>query len=220
MHTIEKVHKQKYIAPSIILLIGAFVVITLVPLEGVFETNTDKNQTGVEFQGMATLTKYDADDNLVFTQTVHNQLLDAGEVFMLKGIFNDSSADVGDGAQIGSICIVATITVTESLTAATFDASDGITAGNNCKQAGVAISGSVVTMGPVTFAEGSGGNIQTDGTISGIGICQGVAADNDDFADCTTAGILFAAVDTTDVTLANGETVKITYTFDMSSPSS
>lgn len=73
-------------------------------------------------------------------------------------------------------------------------------------------------IGALTFTAGGTAteNIAAGGTVNGIGICQAHNT-NADFKDCATEGILFAIVNTSDVTLANAETVDITYTFDITS---
>jgi len=70
----------------------------------------------------------------------------------------------------------------------------------------------------LTFTCG-GTNCADNDTITGIAICQNDTTDNTDFNNCATEGIMFAVVDISDVTLATSETVDITYTFDITSPS-
>ena len=70
------------------------------------------------------------------------------------------------------------------------------------------------------FTFSAGVNLADAETITAVGICQNNSGGDNDFTDCATAGVLFAVVDISDVTLALGETAQITYTFDMSSPAS
>jgi len=201
-----------------------FLVVLILP------ANADE-QTPSFLYGAATLVAYDAHGNEIFAQTVHNQLFDAGEDFMI----DQSFADIGgvatlDNIQIGAICLSAdtTETTNEPDTAATFNTDNvraGDTVAENCITDGVSTGGvtkatQIVTIGPLTFTAGAdvstvqwvGGN-----TVTSIGICPAESTDAT-VRDCTTT--LFAVVDTSDVTLAASETVDVTYTFDISDNSS
>lgn len=172
------------------------------------------------FYGAATMVQKDAFGQEVFSQVVHNQVVNSGEEFLLDQTFQDGTTSADD-VQIGSICIsnAGTITVAEIETAADFDGDNGLTE-TNCKEdTTVTTSGGTAVIGALQFTCGE--TNCTDGdTITGIGICQNDTTDDTDFADCATEGILFAVIDTTDTTLATSETVDITYTFDITSGSS
>ncbi|WP_428326527.1 hypothetical protein [Nitrosopumilus sp.] len=176
----------------------------------------EKNDVEQKFYGYATIEKLDENGNNVFTQQVHNRLVDTGETFLLEQTFQDSNS-AADNTQIGAICVSdEAITVAETITAATFDSGNGITE-NNCKEdTTVTISSQTAQVGPLTFQAGST-NVADGDTIRSIGICQNDVTDDGDFNDCATEGILFSAIDTSDVTLNSGETVQITYTFDITS---
>ena len=195
-------------------LLGLLVVLIL-------PANADE-QTPSFLYGAATLVAYDAHGNEFFTQTVHNQLFDAGEDFMIDQTFTDIGTDVTNAVQIGAICLSAdtTETTNEPDTAATFNADNvraGDTVAENCvTDILVTKSAQVVTIGALTFTAGAdvstvqwvGGN-----TVTSIGVCPAHTTDAT-VRDCTTT--LFAVVDTSDVTLAAAETVDVTYTFDIS----
>ena len=177
---------------------------------------------GFNLYGQATMTYHDADGNEMLTQTVHNQLFDAGEDFLIDNAFTGLT-DVADNIDIGSICLSAATEVTdETTTASTFNTShDGAdnasaSAEKTCRTDGTVTKASqVATIGPLTFQAATGTNNWYAGdTIKAIGICDAESADAD-VRGCTTT--LFALVNTSDVTLASGETVDITYTFDLSS---
>ena len=191
--------------------------------------------------GIATIAHHDADGNVLATQTVHNRLLNAGEDYILQQVFMDGQSSA-DTAQIGAICLSADDggSIIEGLDAATFNANhvadadtvasaggDSTIAASDTREcltdATVASSGQIATIGPLTFTanntaspDASRSNWKPDVPIKMIGICQGFAAAN--AASCTEP--LFAAVDINDVTLNVGETLTVTYTFDMSSDSS
>ena len=199
---------QKYLLASVSL--SLVFVMALVP------GNTASQVDEGKFYGSAEMILYDNQGQEMFTQTVHNRLLDAGEDYMLSAAFGDSTSIV-DNVSIGAICVTeATITDAETETAADFDG-DTALATNNCEIGTAIISSGTAVIGPLNFeAATNNNNIPAATTISGIGVCQRNSSGTD-FNDCATTGILFAQVDTTDVTLASGETVDVTYTFDISS---
>ncbi len=194
-----------------------FLVVLILP------ANADE-QTPSFLYGAATLVAYDAHGNEIFAQTVHNQLFDAGEDFMLDQTFTDEGGTaVVDNVQIGAICLSAagTPTTNEPDSAATWNTANvraGDTVAENCvTDALVAKAAQVVTIGPLLFTAGADVNtVQWVGgnTVTNIGICPAQATDLT-VRDCTTT--LFAVVDTSNVVLANAETVDVTYTFDLSS---
>jgi len=190
---------------------------------GNFDTAQGENM----LYGMATIVKNDSQGNEVFQQSIHNQLTDAGETYILEAVFADTTTAPGDTISIGTICVSAgSITPgasgNETLAVGTFDSGDGFSE-KNCKQdpsEGVGISGSIATIGPLTFISetDSTANINEGDTINSIGICQNVTGDDNDYADCATGaagGILFAVVSVTATQLNAGETVDITYAFNL-----
>lgn len=177
---------------------------------------------GFNLYGQATMTYHDANGNEMLTQTVHNQLFDEGEDFLIDNAFTGLT-DVADNIDIGSICLsAATEQTDETTTNTTFntdhDAADNgsASAEKTCRTDGtVTKSAQIATVGPLTFEAGTGTNNWYPGdTIKAIGICDAESADAD-IRGCTTT--LFALVNTSDVTLASGETVDITYTFNLAS---
>jgi hypothetical protein len=184
------------------------------PLESTSTTDDSK------FYGFAEIIKYDENGNVVYTQTVHNQLVDTGEEFLLDAVFQDGGTDVADAVQIGSICVTdaASPTIAEGEAAADFDGDNGMVETNCIEDTTVTTSGGTAVIGPLTFTAGT--HTAVDDTITAIGICQNDVTDDTPFNNCASEGILFAVVNTSDVTLATGETVDITYTFDITSASS
>ena len=182
---------------------------------------------GFNLYGQATMTYNDAFGNEMLTQTVHNQLFDEGEDFILEQTFkNATTAITADNVSIGAICLNAATPVTDETTSNTafnsaHDAADNGSASSetNCKTDGeVGFGSQIATIGPLTFtATASSGNWYPGDTITSIGVCDAHAS-NTDVRGCTTT--LFALVNTSDVTLANGETVDITYTFNLASDGS
>ena len=177
-----------------------------------------------KFYGAATIVALDAYGNETLRSIVHNQVTDVGEEMLLDNTFQDAGdIAVADIAQIGSICIMeGTIVVDEAETATDFDGDNTFVGGTtNCIEADftMADDGTAV-IGPLTFTDDV--HLVTLDVINGIGICSANAGTTP-YEDCATgngaAGVLFAVVDTADVTINTGESVQITYTFDISSGS-
>ena len=194
-----------------------FLVVLMLP------ANVDV-QTPNFLYGAATIVAYDAYGNEIFSQTIHNQLFDQGEDLILNQAFTDiGGLAIVDDVQIGAICISAAIPLTnESDTNSTFNtahdaAESGSGASLNCvTDPTVTVLNQVVTLGPLMFTAASNNTLNwfTNDTVTHIGICDADSGDAD-VRGCTST--LFAVVDTSDVTLADTETVDVTYTFDISS---
>ena len=182
--------------------------------------NFDSVNNELVFYGAGTITQFDKDGFEMFSQTVHNQVVDTGEEFLLDQTFQDGTTGA-DNVQIGSICIgdQATVTVAEAETAADFDGDNTITE-NNCKEDTTVDTGAttpgVATINPATFTCG-GTNCADGDTITGFAVCQNDATDDLDFNNCATEGIMFAVIDSANTLLNAGETLDITYNFDISS---
>lgn len=200
-------------------LLSIVFVMAIMPSDNTIQTDT-------KLFGMGEMILYDVAGNEKFRQTVHNQLLDAGENYLLTAAFDDG-AEIKDGESIGSICVTAIpkadLEITEGLIASDFDKADGLSS-NNCKQTEkVIIANGTATISSLKFIAGTvngTSNVPAGTTITAIGICQNDANNSDDFANCNSKGILFAMYDSSDITLANGESVDITYKFDISSGTS
>jgi len=173
--------------------------------------------------GVATLVAYDLERNEMFSQTVHNRLVDTGEDLINTNVFSDGNASTADADAVGSICAyedggttIASLDV-EGTTASDFDTGNQNTETECVTDDTVDTTGaSIAVIGPLTFTGGT--NVDTLGTVNGIGVCNAENADAA-FNDCASEGALFAIVNTSDVTLGAGETVDITYTFSLESPS-
>ena len=198
--------------------------------------NIDTNQSDSIFYGMATIVKNDSLGNEVFQQSIHNDLTDEGEAFLLSAAFDDGTNGPLTTAGFGAICVSGeSVTeedgTLEGETASLFDTGNAATLNDGvnltCEEDpdGVSISSSVATIGPVTF-EAGGINIDDAETINSLGICQmdeDVPA-HEGFLDCETGslglGKLLAVVSVTATTLNTDETVDVTYTFSLASPNS
>ncbi len=184
-------------------------------------------QTPSFLYGTATIVAHDAYGNEIFSQTIHNRLFDQGEDLLINQTFADVGVSVvADDVQIGAICLsAATPSVDETDTNTTFNtahdaAESGTDISTNCvTDPTVTSSGQVVTLGPLTFTARTDESLHwfAGDTVTNIGICDAHVS-NTDIRGCQT--YLFAVVDTSDVTLADTETVDVTYTFDISSSTS
>ena len=179
--------------------------------------------------GAVTLVASDINGNIVLKNTVHNRIVNAGEDYVADMVFRDTVAPEGnDGDGIGAICLyvaggttqafdtVAEIDV-ETVTGTNFDGGNAV--GNTECQVDTADTTGAGTAVLLPEAFTGGTHTTADQSVEAIAVCQTVNtdADNFDFSDCATNGVIFAVVDTTNVVLANGETVTVTYTFDVSS---
>jgi hypothetical protein len=196
-------------------LMGLFILMVL-------PAGMDNIQEDGKFYGAANLLVRDASGNELFQQTVHNDLLDTGENYIVTQTFVGGGAPGADNTQMSAICVTDVTTVSETDTAATYSApANTLTGTNHCHTTvpNIPNDGTVV-LGPETFTGGT--DIGATETIRSIAIC----ADNDglgDYTDCdqaTSNAIAFAAIVTSSVQLGATETVDVTYTFDMSSPTS
>jgi len=185
--------------------------------------------------GYAHLVVFDAAGNEVMAQTVHNNLMNQGETYLVRQGFKEGGAsdETADFDQIASICISddGTFTdpgspLTETDTASTFDGaiSGPLSAATVCQDdlaVDVTLPGAPV-IGPLTFTYGTHTPGAGSFTITTIGVCQADGtAPASNFLDCEAAqtapvGILFGQIDIADFTLQNaGETAQIDYTFDI-----
>lgn len=188
---------------------------------GVLDASSDG-----KFYGLSTLVAYDANGQETLRSLIHNQVTNQGEEYLLDQVFQESgNLAAADTAQIGSICIMeGTVNQAEGETAAAFDTANTIvlTSVANCIEADVDVSANDGTadLGPLTFTDDV--HLVTNDVVNGIGICSANAGSSP-YDDCATgnsgSGVLFAIIDTNDVTIAAGESVQITYTFDISSAS-
>jgi len=208
-------------------LLGLFVIM-------VMPTGSDSVSSQTLLYGGATIIANDRDGNEFFTQTVHNQLTDEGEAILIRAIFEDGEVIFGDGTQFGSICVSTTLDATlEDETAADFDAGNALVnpGGGLCRTDGDVDNSTtgiaIIESGVFTASVSSTANFNP-ATIDGIAVCQantGGAGTNSTDCEAATgdgsnANRALAIVETSDVVLAESETLTVTYTFDISSPNS
>ena len=193
-------------------LMGLFILMVL-------PAGMDNIQEDGKFYGAANLLVRDAAGNELFTQTVHNRLLDTGENYIVNQTFVGGPTLGLDNSQMSAICVTNVTTVSETDTATTFSRpAMNLNGTNHCHPTTpVIVNDGKVQLGPQTFTGGT--DIGATETIRSIAIC----ADNGGakYADCDDAAfnaIAFAAIVTSSVQLGATETVDVTYTFDMSSP--
>lgn len=202
-----------------IALLGLFALM-IIPVQA-------STSTGPNLYGMATVELHDSLGNNIFAENIHNRLVDEGENTLLKQVFEETSTTaLADNVQFGSICLTAIngfLDTSEGETAANFTSNDNIATSLSCEDGSLAVitaSGDTnkAVIGPLTFAAGT--EVANGATVTGIGVCQNIAGSGN-FDGCTAggggSGKLLAVVNTTDVILNSGETVNITYTFDLTS---
>ncbi len=208
---------QKYMLMSIGL--ATVFVMTITP------SNISSDAGGVQFFGTAEMTLLDVNGDELFSQTVHNRIVDTGESLIMMGVFQNGTG-LPNASSVGAICVSleSSPTVADTVTATSFDAADGLST-NNCKQGTFTNNaGGTAVLGALNFEAVTNNNNLPAGTVTWIGICQSTTSGSADYNGCLkgadgSTGILFAVIDTSDVTLASGESVDITYTFDISNDS-
>ena len=87
-------------------LLGLFIMMVL-------PSGVDSVQEQGKFYGAAHLLVRDAAGNELFSQTIHNRLLDTGENFINSQVFTDGVV-VADPAQMSAICVSDQNTVLET----------------------------------------------------------------------------------------------------------
>jgi len=191
-------------------LLGLFILM-------IFPAGMNTIQEEGKFYGSAHLLVRDAAGNEVFSQTVHNRLLNAGENYIIDQAFQGGAGDVADTDQIGAICVTDVTTIGEGSVAGDFSGgNNGLTGAPHCLVAAPSHPNTGITvLGPVQFIGGT--NIGVDQIIRSIAICGNNAGADYGDCDASTSGIAIAAITTSAVQLGDTETVDITYTFDLSS---
>lgn len=172
--------------------------------------------------GTVTIVAAHADGEVYFEQKLHNAVTNLGENIMLRQIFNVAGeTDLLNAATTDGICVTerASFVVLETETATTFNADDGVTVTNNCgfDEATVTTASAAtdVNTAVITFTFVANTNMDTGGTVTGIGI--GGLGTNADQNGLTTTDVLLATIDIGDVTPgANGDTLAVTYTMQVS----
>jgi len=200
--------------------IGLLCLFALLAVPIVQGTSTNTPYYG----GYATMVVYDIEGDEKFAQQVHNRINNDGERFIVDQVFADGTASVADANAVGKICAYQHGTdfsgVTETTAAAAFDSANQNGAANKCKEDTSVTdggTGTAVVGGSAGLAFAVAGNLDAGETIRGIGVCT-IGTSNT--ASCAgTGSILFASIDTGDVTVNTGDTVNINYTFDISDSS-
>jgi len=198
-------------------LLGLFIMMVL-------PSGTENINEPGKFYGAAHLLVKDAAGNEVFSQTIHNRLLDSGENFINNQVFTGDGAPVGETGQMSAICVSNySGVILEGDIASTIAGNNGLDstglAGTHCHPADILninADGTVV-LGPEVFTGGF--DIAAGEIINSIAICSDNA--DTDYSECDAAttgnAIAFAEIQTSAVQLGDTETVDITYTFDLSS---
>ena len=183
--------------------------------------------------GAASVELKDSDGNVKMSQTVHNRVTDDGEEFLIDQIFDTGDAAQPDIYRMNAICVVSDSYTgySESTTAQdqhdnqpsvntgsidSTDPADRVPAYFLCSGGRVDDSaGSTAVLQEVTYVADE--HIGSNQAIGGFVIC------NDPGATLCSLdpdlGIAFAAIDINDIRLQSaGDSLSITYTFDISTP--
>lgn len=206
--------------------IGLVAITAVLLLPGSFGNLVTDETT---FWGQSNLVLYDVEGNEVLAQTVHNRIVDTGEQFILQQTFQEATGNVVDNAQFGAICAftngTSIVTVEEDTVAADVDGDQASPGDLRCEDQGVSLAtAGKAILGPITFTGGTSAPVEVTAgnVIHGIAVCQSNNTGTN-WRQCADGpgvgtGVMLAIIDTSDVTLNSGETVDITYTFDITSP--
>ena len=192
-------------------LLGLFVLLVL-------PTNSN-DEVNPMFYGTASMVLADPNGNELLTQTVHNLITDEGEQFIIDQVFDTGDVAITDDQRVGAICIIGGPDSIFSETATDALTSTITHSGPQCQQyTDVTDSDSTAKIGPVTFTTGT--HVEAGAVISGILICAKHDGDAN-FKSCSTPAesVAFAAINLANVTMAGTDTVSISYTFDITTPS-
>lgn len=179
------------------------------------------DQVNPMFYGTANMILADSEGNILLTQTVHNDITDEGEEFIIDQIFDTSDTALAGDFRAGMICIIensdnsfgeaTTASLTNNLSSS----------GNTCHSDTDVDDGvqSQATLAPAAFTAGT--DFDAGQTISGILICLKNGSDADQVAcDSGANDVALAALDLANVTVSNTDTITITYTFDITTADS
>jgi len=156
------------------------------------------------------------------TQTVHNLITNEGETYIVDQVFDTSTAAQTGTARAGAVCISGAIDSAFSETTSASLASsltDGT--GTHCHVTTPVTTGtSTATTAAEVFT--SGVDFASGETISGILLCVNGSNGATDFEECNTGtpAVALAALDLNNVTVSGSDTITITYTFDITTPTS
>jgi len=205
-----------------IALLGALVAM-LLPAA----SDSVSNDDNPSFYGYAVMTLHDATGNVLFENSLHNEVVSVGSNFIFQQIFSDGEAPTGvDLSLVDAICInvnprgmgLLFSATNESITLAEYTANDGDPANANLPCEGVTFT--TTTAGGLgdasavsTTATFNANSLALEDGETIVGIAIGDITDA--AGDVAIETFLLALIDTSDVTVNVGETVDITYTLNL-----
>ena len=179
------------------------------------------DQANPMFYGTADMVLADSEGNILLTQTVHNQITDEGETFIVDQVFDTADTALTGDFRAGLVCIIENLDSSFSETTTSTLAPNLAGGGNTCHHDTDADDtvASQATLAPAAFTAGT--DFTAGQTISGILICLKNGSDADQAAcDSGTNDVALAALDLNNVTVSGTDTITITYTFDITTGSS
>ena len=180
--------------------------------------------------GAASVELVDADGNVKMSQAVHNRVTDEGEAYLIDQVFD--TGDAADSFGMTSICLVSDSHsgYTESMVAQdqqdnqpsinvgsvdSNDPADWVSSFQVCRGSGFDDSaGSTAVIGPITYVADT--HVGSNQAIGGFIVCNVASS-----LICAgqSGGVAFAAIDIADIRLQSaGDSLTITYTFDITTP--
>lgn len=181
--------------------------------------------TGTYMGGMTTMVVHNALGEEVMFQQVHNQIVDTGENIIVNQLFANTTGVLTDGNNIGLICpmirLGGDMNINDQNTTAIFINDDENTGSGSTQCLGDSTSTFVGTTGGGVMIVGDAGGLaftgsDGNGNIGNGQILRGIGVFTTSSNADLSAQVLFALIDTSDVTVGQADTVNISYTFDIS----
>ncbi|ABK77395.1 hypothetical protein CENSYa_0762 [Cenarchaeum symbiosum A] len=179
----------------------------------------ESGNNGFAMYGMAELVHTNAAGDILSSQSVHNQIPDVGEDFLITSIFNTAIAD--PDVTIDTICITGLNDNVINEDFSSYSAPNdyrapGITASENTPclryDAPTYTAGDgILTVGPLEYVGDT--NLAAGQSINSIIVCH---EGNNNLAHCNAGpDRIFAITDVTNTVVNDGDVVSITYTFNV-----
>ncbi|ABK77528.1 hypothetical protein CENSYa_0896 [Cenarchaeum symbiosum A] len=182
-------------------------------------TGVSGTPEGVQYYGMAELVHKSADGQTLATQTVHNTVLNTGEDIMRDAIFDS----IQNNQRPSVICItdVLEAEITETVSDSALTPATAFATPSESTCIGANVNTETQGQGILTATFTGGTHLVGLATIESIVICNtdGTTPVPEDATglNCDTVGTAFSAVKVSSTQVASGDTVDVTYTFDLQS---
>jgi len=169
--------------------------------------------------GMTFLSLKDSTGNVLFENTIHNEVLDRGTRYMLEKAVRQQFPQNFNNELVNSICVTNKISfaVNDGDSPGVFNSGDTITLGRCIANFDFTITANSADSGTLIFDTTN--HIDSGSTITGIGVCQApFNASPNTALDCdlpTEFSIMFAEIDTPDTLVEEDDTLQVRYVLNL-----